>query len=787
MSNPDERYASGACHETVPRCPRGDRCLIHRALRLRGAYVNALRTLTEVNERHRERMRMAAFVRDVAQQTADSREIDASDVWGNMLGAGRQGAARDLDSSYLKEDIDTMEREIGEAQEAAEAAAEDLVSLLEQRTFQQHLLRFHRDVPIRPSDAARYYDVEISEVCGPGEPVYREIDHYAALFTDQLSLTTAGTEHLERLLDDGALDALPGFREVWGYFQNAHSVTEPLGKFLYNVAPVLTGAITDLVNRGAARSIRAVLQNREVQPHLRFLNEKLGVDVNAWVEQRARTLGRRSRSALRDINRHRNLQRALQRWNDLPEGQLAGDLQKLDGAWMRLTLGIVSFAAASAKILTDWRQVGIKDWAGTIADFSSLAQTLGETFETRFRVQGTLARMADAGDETVGRFMMRATAARGFAVGVGILAHTMGIVLSLITLAQGVQSRDWDAVALASAGLLVSCVGFFATLAGAAVVSGACTVIGVLLVVLAAVILDPPIIDYLEDTEWGEDHVIPLDETIDEFYKKLFSLSIRFVRTDDARFDQDVNESYIEIESYGLSDGLPVYVTIKRERDWHTLGRTAVYPDRDTVDGRGRIAKSVDWATDRPFGPRGIRIHRPWEIWTDIARDDTTEYYLRAEMDPDRDNQMELTAEDGGVEFPLPQRPQLLRVEPAHPYRFPTGVAGDERYLPYPSSGRASYRVHTRYASGCRLRVLAEVDSFAFYNPDLAETTVSVTEETTTVDIPLVRPPRDDYYELMLTVDLQDAQGEHIERELHGHTVDIRVATHEYIHGRQPA
>ncbi len=764
-------------------CPQGSNCPLHEAMRKRGAFLASLNHFNHVSHQHEEKMRMSNFVKEVAESTANSDGISPSDVWENMLGSGGNGSATSYNNTFLKEEIDHMQQEISHAKEDAEDAADDLVNFIKSSSFQRHLMRYHKNVQMDRQSASEIYGVDLSDTNNSSLPPYREIDHYAAVFTEHLSMTDHGKDFLIDLLDDSALHNLPAFEDVWGFFDKVNSASEPMGKFVYNVIPVITDKINHLISSGSVSNINSVLNNQEVQQYIDFLNVKFGVNISPWLRERAESFGRRSHSAINDINNRNDLRRAIGRWRDLPEGQLEGDYEKLNGAWLELTFGIVAFTISTVKIIHDFKHAGFKDWVGLVNDFTGLMKTTSETIESRFRVSASIMRASEAGDEAVAEVILKANAAKNIALSLGVLAHLLGVVLSVVAIVEGIQSKDWDRVAVGVAGFIVSYVGFFAVLAEAAIVSGVCTILGLIIVVISAFIFDPPIIDYIEDTHWGEDHSISIANTISEFYKKLFKLRLRFEIS-----DYDSNNSYLNIESNALNDNMPVYITIKRQSDWHILGRKAVYPSRNQVENHGRVRKNVQWHTTRPFAPRAIEVYNIWDIWQDINRDNSTEYYIKGEIDVDGNNSATLEDVLSDVTFPVPQTPILwtaYATSPLNMFENNVRFIGTDSYISPDSSGHIQLDVYTKYASGCKIEVKAIKDTFGPFNDHISTTTVDVGNHRvesedlirTTVNVRIENPPSNDSYDLMLKWRLLHSNG----NEIDNHSTEIKVANQNYL------
>ena len=658
-----------------------------------------------------------------------------------MLGKNKSGnAGSSYENSYLKQDIERMESDIKRAKDKMESAADILTDYLAKESFQSHMLKFHRDVPLQSTVIERIYQ------CTPDakEGVYRELDHYLACLTENLSASEKGHRFLERLLKDEELGKMVAFKDMWDYMGKVQGATEPMGKFLFNVAPVLTLEASRLMTKGTAKSLDEVLKNKKISAILDFLDKKTQVDFSGLVKKRAQGFSQLSDKISVQINQRNGAKKVLKTLemefeNDVSVKQ-AKAFDKLDGQWFGLTMGIVSLSMSTIDLLSDFKKKGFKDFVGVLSDVAGLAKTIAEGVELSKTASGYIEKAA-----TIGK-AVRA---------LGIMGCVLGAILSVVAIYEGWKGGDWDKILLGVGGLAASGISMVAIIANSTMWSGIGAVVGLVLAIIASLVLDPKIIDYLEDTEWGEDSsdkVFKLKDTKDEFYKTMYSVDVDFVKD---KYDSE--ESHILITCNLLGDRVPVYVTIKDENDNNkSLGQKPVYPDRNSVGGKGLVRKdkiSFQYTNFYGIGKRKIRIHRPWEIWK-VKRDDKSEYTILAEMDPDRDGKMELSDSETGVEFPKKQTPLLVkpnafnnvRYITAPSIRFPKG-ATQGAYLPYPSDGKVHISVKTRHASGSKLTVRAEKTAF-FGNTPMSSVTMPVSGEYTNLTLGVDRPKGSDDYEV---------------------------------------
>ncbi|MEM1127632.1 MAG: hypothetical protein AAGI71_13350 [Bacteroidota bacterium] len=793
MSDPTtEALPSGATHPLVPRCTMKEACPVEEAYQLQDALFEALREQERICKKYAQRRQMALFVKEITESTAKESSIGASDAWGALKGKGKSGYATSYDSSYLKEDIDEINKKIEDAEKVSEKKAEALVAHLESADFNAHLLRHHQDVPLSDEQITWHYQVSGDDRKG----LYREIDHIAAQLTQRLGATKTGQTFLGKLLSDAQLKALPGFKDVWDNINKVKDATEAHGLYFYNASQYVADLIGDL-NKAAldaksrATTIADIAGDPKLKPYLDFMDAKLGYPYSTWIETRATDFAGRAERAAARFNeghkqatgranarfnkKHQNARRGVAVWSDIDKETF--DV-KFSGDWFKIAAGSISFALSIIQLTQNLKKAGFKDYMGTLNDLVGLAQTSADVYANAAAQAEKQA--ASMSDEAVGaarlRPMVPSKQAAAAAKGLGIVAGLIGAVLNVVGAIEGIKSRDWDVVTINVIGLGLSIAGIYAAVVGLAAAAAVIGVLGIILAMVAMLVIDPKIIDYLEDTYWGEDGVIKIPKTIDTFFTSMFSLSVRFVKT-----DYDLEDSHILLESTALADGKPVYVELfgpgKKKGKRVSLGRKAVYPNRSQVDKKGAVQKNVQWATTKPFAPRGIMIHKPWDIWS-LKRDDVTAYDIEAEMSPGplKDS---TTAET----MPKKQDPLLYpRYSPK--YQNETQIRGaTDVYIAYPDRGQVGVNVYTKYSDGCFVEVYFEKEEWGT-NPVMGRTTVPCSTDAFTdtglkrTQVSLsVSDPGTSYYEMLFYIRLLDED----QKELEKTYSSIYIARQAYI------
>ncbi len=606
-------------------CRDGAACPILTLMRLREFYHEDLEDLNAIAAKHREHIRMAQFVLDVTSNAAASNPDDADEYWGALVGKDG-GVATGADDSFVKDELDDLLRVIREKREKAEQSASDLIDFLLEAHVQQHLILDH-GFDMCAEHVMEFYDVDLDEwSTGSGHARYVHRDHVLAVVTEQLGATEVGRSFISEVLKINARRAdMPAFDKTWGHFKMVKSISEAMGKFLHNTMPGLVDSVGRVVNENFAQTIDAALDDPSVKLHVNAIKARTGVDINAALRDRANEFATRSNKATNRLNRRRGLKSLLAQFDDVAEGKIAGHAATLDTAWTRITLGAVSLGLACVKIKDDWKP---EDWLATASGAMELAATLTETGAASIGASGQL---------------IRAERVAGVAKTIGVLGFFVGMCVSLIDASRKVRSRDWDEAAVAFAGVAVSYVGFVAGLCGAAMATGICAVIGIAIAIIAAIIVDPPLVDYLEKTRWGKSgEKIALGATMDEFFKDFMEISEISVP------NKIVPNGRMEIVSSGLQPHRTVHVRIQDIDTLASWDRNLI-PAEGSQNGRG-VLNFVEGTSNSAVGPIGLyvashklRIEHWWEIWPDVKRDGKTKYRITAELDPDGDSDREIT------------------------------------------------------------------------------------------------------------------------------------------------
>lgn len=741
-------------------CKHGARCLFRKALKKRKALMEAAEALRKVTKKHEGRLRMAHFVKSVADGYAATSPDHFEDVWEDaMLGENKKDNATSFADSYLKADIDAMQSEIEQAKKKLEKAAQALVAFIRNSKkggFQDHLLKYHRH---SYTDDKMKRHLMQAYIGSGGLPDWRHIDYCVAMVTDQLAQTEAGRTFLETLVDETALASQPAFKDTWDWFKKAKSVTDPMGKFVHNVAPVLVERIRHVALKKHGGSIASVLDDVHVKAHLTFLAERFGVgpaSFIAHVKGRAKQLGSRSGAVVEAINEAEDVQQAVKKFDDLGQVELDGALAKLDNAWLGLTIDIVSFWVATAEIRQDMHEAKLKNWLGAVSALMALSKTIAETVEAKY--------VKEAG--MLGDNVMQISTAKYVARGIGVMAGFLGIMISLMEL-DAKKNEDWDEYAVALAGVAVGVVEFIAFLAGAAALAAACTIIGILLAVIAVYVTDAPIINYLEDTAWGEDRgdkEFKLEGTIKKYFEVIFSLKVRYDDGSVGPFE-DPDLATLQLTCGAFSNHAPVTVTVIRASDGEKQSVPILagkhHASFDLTDKKGEPVRVGE--------PLTLVIKKPWETWSIIRRDSTTSYTIQAAFDANYDGAIDLKGEKTDIVFQPRPPAQLAKQQHYTAQRALFGhyVTTDHLNRPYirwPDTGMLKLNVYTRYASGHKLKARATWDGE--FSPSNARNNTfhsGAEWEKTTLELRIDEPEDSDGYEVDLEWWLLDTDGHELD------------------------
>lgn len=738
------------------RCKMGEKCLYADALKLHEAYRRALKNDTKLLKKWQQRLKMARFVKAVAENAAKS----DPDVWENLLVADKSSKASSFANSFLRSDIQDLEEEITAT---IEAKAKALVDFLKREDFQKHLVRFHRhhvleDYSIYDDPALYVQDL----LATPMFATWRHMDHCLAVLTDQLAASKTGYKFLEEFLIQDPPEEADAFDNFLKHAKKAKSLGGPLSKFFYNVSPVVVTRIQRAIHQKKLLTTQSVLDDPEVKEVLSKLSAKLAIphaNLNAWITKRATDFsGRIAKSEVSD------LKKLVDTFDDLAEQDfdaVAAAKNKLNTAWLRVGFGTIAFYASLAPMmdkLAAKKKLNAKDWMGLVDSMASFAQTIAELKEADDILKGANGNIVDS-----------ASAAR-FAKTCGVAAGIAGIVISLMEVDAALQSRDAEKIILTWTGAVVGVSGFVATIISATLVSGVLTVVGVALAVASAILLrEDPAAPYLAKTPWGTDQLTPwgidttkamhVSQVIEEYYTTFFDLSIAV--------STPKNDPHIKIYSHALSEAVPVWVTIRSEKG--SASKAAkIRPGDDSVAGKGTVTFNKEG--DNPLidtDPPVLAIHRPWEIWPMIEKDGDIEYTLTAEMDVDQNGQAELTAEASDVTFPplyneLARHLDYYSLDPM----FEDATHGS---IYYPENGYIQLNVYAKFTRGCKVNVFAEWDESDVQDGDTGSEThprnvkdAYDTFEKTTIDVRVGRP-KDGSYEVELRWVLLNPDGKKVD------------------------
>lgn len=740
-------------------CARGARCSFQTALQKRKALIVAIENLHEVRKKHDVRLRVALFVKEVATGFAGASSSNHEDVWEDaMLGVGKKGNATGFDDSFLKEDIDRMQQEIDRAGALVEKRGEALVNYIKRSSFQNHLIKYHRHS--YSSDPMLRHLLK-AEITAYGFADWRHIDHCVAVLTDHLAQTKAGRDFLSELCSDAALDPKkhPAFSEVWGWYKKAKSLTEPMGMFVHNLAPVLIEQIREATKKKHVTSVAQVLADEHVKAHMTYLADRFGIDAAdfiGYIKNRSKQLGSRSQAVKEALIEAENAKRAIKKFNDLGEADLKGALAKIDNAWLSLTIDLVSFWVATAEIRQDYRKTKVKNWLGAVQAFLSLSKTIAGQVEAK-----QVIKAKELGKKVPLDQVPSISTARYTARSLGVMAGLIGVVTSVMEMDEAKSGKDWDRFAAALAGAVVGTVEFVALLAGAASVAAVCTVIGILIAIILIIVTDHKIIAYLKKTAWGVVGDIKLELTIQEYFQSIFSLTVQY-----NKIASDPDEDSIILECGAFTKHTPVDVTVVREHDKKSqtvpIRAGKHHAEFQLTDSDGKPVRYGQALT--------LIIRKPWETWSLIKRDDATAYTIKASFDADRDGKADLVAKTTGVTF-QPRPPAKLAtsgdyygLDMFEHETYPREGIGN--YIKWPSTGMITFNVYTKYTHNGKVTVKATWDEGDPPESNTWATKINSgsTWHKTTLHVRVDKPPADEEYEVALNWKLLDEKGKALDQ-----------------------
>ncbi len=767
----------------VSECTLLDKCPVRKAMDLHASFLQAVAALEERNRTNGPYLEMAYFTKQVAEQAIAGGKSQ-KDVWKELRPKSPGSTPQKYEDTLLYQEINKRENQAKKLKDNIEQECGKLVDFLSDKKFQQHLLNYHKDIEIAPDIAKEVYGIEPGSKSSKGNAKNRELDHIIAVLTEGLSVSTKGQDFLDKVVDDSWVQSHVAFSDIWGYMSQVNSITDPVGKFFSNVGPILGIKAGELIRSGQASSVQAVLNDAKVSKILSFLKKKLKIDFASYLSKRSEFFASRVAAKANFLQSYKSIQNEIAGWSAQGKStfdpKFAEKIEKIDGrnyldnAWVGLTLDSITLTISVVGIASDLKKAGFKDYVGAIRDLSGLAKTVGETVEARMKFTGATISIRTA------QTFIKVTGT------VGCLAQA---VLYASDIIGGAQSGDADIVILNSIGLVLSAYGAYAIIVASSLHTGIFAILGIALAILMALILDPKIIDYLEDTFWGEHNKFKIAETKNEYYK-LFEVKVSFI------IDEfDVNQSYIQVESDLLADDSAVAVEIIHQGSKNTLGVKMAYPNHKDIDGKGLVQKDdFSWWEGRSSTySKRMRILRAWEIWSGVVRDGATAYEIHAGSDP-KISQIkkvsDMVLHDAkAAKFPAPQKPKLLTTfvggNGAYNVNYTHREPGGTYYILYPSGGKIGLKVYSMYGDNCKVDVFAFEAAFLGRKQIAEVSKAPLKGKETLVMMPIPAPAADDYYKIEFDVILYDSGGSKVEST--SQYAVTRIAGKDYVKKLDPA
>ncbi len=708
-------------------------CPVRRLNELKREYDTALEQKSAYIAANNRKLSSAKFLKDLAEKM----QSEYSGVWEKFRKPENDDSATSYADTRLKHDIENIERTMNRNKEAVEAKARALIDFFSSSSVQNHLERYH--------------SLSQSEVVSVISVVENTLDG--------LANSERGMEFLSSLWSQNSLNSLKAIESVFGLINNAQSLTSEMNKFLQNFCSVLIQQVLTINARNNFRSISQVINNQRIQELLTFFAVKTGAApeiLNSYLQRTATAASNNLDNLVSITTDSTEIRSRLERINRRIE-QIEPDerLSKFDG--IGNVLKILAFAFATIKIVSNFKGASAKD---RIAFVSSV-----------FNV------MKDGGELLIRRGS-RATMIFGF------FGAILGVIVNIIDAVENFQHRDPLLGVFNFLGAGVAFVGLFAeiavgsaeimglsaaTAAMASMIASVCMIIGIAILILIYIFTDPPFIDFLEDSYYGVDHIIRIEDTIDRFFKlSVFDMSI-YLEGDDP-------DKRLIIVSRALDDSYPV--SLKLNRDGRSLGTIAIDPTSDNYLGKANIRKDVFWDYERRR-TRKLIINRFWELWDDPDREidlrvqQSYTYALYVSLDPDRDEEMEIRAHMDPIEFP-PFQPMIRELTFDNNYYVYLRTG----YLKYTGNGQVNLTMRTTEARGYSCQILWSNDN----NRTWTEQSGRIDQDTTNHNIVIPAPPADDTYTLNIIAKLFNNR----QREaVHTHRIsDIRVGTEAYLRSR---
>ncbi|MBX3466632.1 MAG: hypothetical protein KF878_07015 [Planctomycetes bacterium] len=773
-------------------------CPVNKALELRQKYLDSIAELARVREKYGVALRAAHFTKAVAERVIDPSfmsKLGPDDVWGNMRGwsGTTSPPATGYGDSWLKREIDRMEGEVQAALAATEAAAGKLIAFITSKTklyggrdFQGHLIDAHVEHVINPGKdadlAEKLYGVGAPATYDPAKKVYRQIDHALAVLTDCLFMTEVGRKFLEETTDKAKLktDYL-AFDAVWDFVGKVAGVTEPVGKIIYNVSLAHHFSIRQWTHHQVNAFVQhKLLPSDRLQQFVGFIGERLGktIDVEKALYEKALDLTDKSK-ALRE-----HLRSSPVKLDDLEKYSKtnAGAAANLGGKWFSFALDSMALAITLHKAAYDWKGE-FKDYAAIAKDLFGLVKSSAELARGQILSRGAFLEK-EASAAYLKTLSTRAANAEWVASRAGFAVAVLGVVISAMDAYEGFKSKDWDKVVLHSAAAIATVVGVFLPGVGA--------LLGLAIAVTMVFVFDHPVVDWLEDTPWGEDAVFTIDEVIDKFYAAMYDVDIYGKRL----LDYDSNQDAVIVVS-GLLGPAPVevYLTVVVDGTSHTArvkltDSKAPGGGKLTIDGKGR----VQWPDQlMAEGKPRFRLFEAWDVFPNIKRTDK-DHEVEVAVYPDKDTKP--LKKKATITFRRPPRPRLDQIS-GHYWGLPgerqkrvgKTATGAEYFQVDPGQEVTEVSFRAQFADGCKVKVQLYKTDWALWKGDLLdETTVVVVDKAagsgtatsvvTKAKLTFKLPAADDDYTGQLWLVLHDRDGKELEDRVSG---KFKVARSAYI------
>lgn len=694
---------SGSC--TQAYCP------IPRIVELKQQYSNALIQRDTFITQNNEKLSAAKFLKSLAEKL----EPETSDIWNRFRKPANDDRASSYNDTRLKFDIDRINNTLEQNKRLVDEKAEELINFFNRENVQRHLLQYHSE---STEDSHSFMTI-------------------TNFVFEDMGKSDRGVEYLSTLLNDSTLNILVSVKEIFDLIKQAVSLTEELSKFIIYISPALVNEVIETISSNNFRSVSEVL-NSPIQTRLRSFADKTGINftaLNSFLSANAERTARRFNSLVENSVDPSALRHQIQRANvDLEHAELNDDLNKFIP--IGDVLKLLSFALATFKIVGDFKRSNNKDRVAFISSVLNISKDI-------------LSIRAGAG-----------SARRGAGLIVGVVGELLGVVVNLMDVADNLRERDPLLAALNALGATAAFIGMFsgilvgsaeamgisaATVAAATVVSSVCVILGIVIAVLIYIFTDPPFVAFIEDSYYGVDHIIPIRETIDKFFKlSVFAMS--------ARLEGDAPDVRLMIQSNALDDTLPI--SLKLNKNGQSLGTVYIDPASSSYNGKADIRKYAFWDEDRRR-TRYLAINRFWELWDNEerginVREQEGNYVLYAALDPDKDNVWEIATVLNPLEFPRVQ-PLIRELTFDSNYL----VHRSRIYYKYTAGGNVNITVRTLEAIGLTCQVLWSTDGGANWT----QQNHRIERATSQYRFNIPSPPHNSTYTLQVTVKLFNNAG----------------------------